>query len=67
MIKTVYRDQAVWEREIYEIEVPDDLPEDEHYGFVFDAIENWDHDAHPIEPFVTDSIEGLDIILEIQP
>ena len=63
---TVYRDQAVWERETLEVEVPDDLPEDELEAFVREAVEDGRYEEVS-EPHILDAaVEGIDTQIEIQ-
>lgn len=60
---TVHRDQAVWERETLYIDVPDDLPPDQHYDFVVDYLA--EHPVFDDSPSILNSIEGIDTMIEI--
>lgn len=44
---TIHRDQAVWERQTFEVEVPDGLPEDDMQEAIGDAVEKFDETAAP--------------------
>lgn len=62
---TVYRDQAVWEREFFEIEVPDSIPESEREEWINEQLE-----ANSVESFATEiisSVEGMDTEVTIYP
>ena len=61
----VHRDQAVWERETFWIEVPDDIPEDEHDEYIHEKLEDGATRADYVE--VQHSVEGWGIQVEIVP
>lgn len=62
---TVSRDQAVWERETFYIEVPDDIPEDEHDEYIREKLEDGVTRADYVE--IQHSVDGCDIQIEIVP
>lgn len=66
VVYRVTRDQAVWERETFEIEVPPEIPEDERDDYVRDRMDDADTPRH-IE--IVNSVEGVDTIVEmlVQP
>jgi hypothetical protein len=66
VVYRVTRDQAVWERETFEIEVPPEIPEDERDDYVRDRMDDADTPRH-IE--IVNSVEGIDTIVEmlVQP
>jgi hypothetical protein len=62
---TVYRDQAVWERETLEVEVPDDVPEDQHLSWIknhLDTIGTFERDAGTE---ILGNVTGYDIEITI--
>lgn len=67
-IRIVYRDQAVWEREFIQIEVPDDVPDDELDEYIEEVMDAPDYTpVYLCEPEIQDSVEGIDTIIEVQP
>ena len=64
--RIVYRDQAVWEREFLEVDVPDHIPDDELAEYIDEALELGNYRQF-LEPEIQDSVEGIDTIIEIQP
>lgn len=66
VVYRVTRDQAVWERETFEIEVPPEIPEDEHDDYVRDQMDDANTPRH-IE--IVNGVEGIDTIVEmvVQP
>lgn len=60
---TAKRYQAVWEREILEVEVPDDtLPEDVERA-VREAIDNEEYET--LDTAITDTVEGFSTEIEV--
>ncbi len=43
----VRRDQAVWERETFTVEIPDNTPEEERTETIFEAIDKFDGYGEP--------------------
>jgi hypothetical protein len=63
---TVTRDQAVWERETFEVHVPADMPEDEVAAFVREQVEAG-HAKEVCSPYILDNaVEGMDSVVEVQ-
>lgn len=62
---TVHRDQAVWERQTFEIYVPDDVPEDEVDDYVFESLDSWDFQKNPVETEIIDSVDGMSTVVEL--
>lgn len=61
---TVYRDQAVWERETFRITVPDTVPPEDYQEFVDEYLDGPDHPVDP-NPEIQDAVEGMDTVVEI--
>lgn len=61
----VYRDQQVWERETFEIEVPDDMPEDEVEDWIKENLD--EHGQELFDPFILTDVAGADLEYEIEP
>jgi hypothetical protein len=57
------RDQGVWERETFEIDVPVDVPEDERQDHVIARMEDAVSDS---APQILNNVEGMDIVIEIK-
>ena len=60
----VHRDQAVWERETFRIEVPDEVPPEEHYEYIEAALSSGELKADYVE--IQDSVEGVDVQIAIE-
>ena len=60
----VHRDQAVWERETFWIEVPDEVPADEIDEYLYDKIEDGVTRANYTE--IRDAVEGCDVQITIE-
>lgn len=63
----VHRDQAVWERETFWLEVPDDVPDDEIDEYLYDKLEDgatradYTETQHAVEGMSTEiTIEACD-------
>lgn len=61
---TVHRDQAVWERETFYIEVPDEIPEDEHDEYLYEKLQDGVTRADYVE--IQDSVEGMSTEITIE-
>jgi hypothetical protein len=63
---TVHRDQAVWERETFEVDVPDGLSSEEIKVFVQEQLDAGNA-TETREPYVLDqSLDGFDPVVEIE-
>lgn len=61
----VHRDQQVWERETFQIEVPDDVPEDEVEDWIKENLDQ--HGKELFDPFILSDVNGADLEYEIDP
>lgn len=64
-IVTVTRDQAVWERETFQVTVPDTVPEDEVKSYALEQVEAGKA-SEARDPYILNSVEGMDTIVEVQ-
>jgi hypothetical protein len=62
---SVTRDQAVWERESFNITVPDNVPEDDHEEYIFEVLAEGSTCANCVE--VVGAVEGFDVEVGIRP
>lgn len=64
----VNRDQAVWERERFEIEVPDHIPLDERRDYVHQQLDLYDQGELRLAPTIeiTGNLDSVDIQIEIE-
>ena len=60
----VYRDQAVWERECLEVEIPDDTAPNEVDDAVSEALDAGNY-ISVSDPEIQDAVEGIDTQTEI--
>jgi len=60
----VYRDQAVWEREYLEVEIPDDTAPNEVDDAVSEALDAGNY-ISVSDPEIQDAVEGIDTQTEI--
>lgn len=65
---TVRRDQAVWERETFTIEVSDDIPLDQHDEYLYEQLDRHDRGELALGPYRESAgcVEHLDAEYEIQ-